>query len=50
MAGHDLPVEMISSGRVRIFGRSTFKMIYDYVSIDGRPITDEMKASFRTRN
>ena len=50
MAGHDLPVEMISSGRVRIFGRSTFKMIYDYVSIDGRPITDEMKAAFRTRH
>jgi hypothetical protein len=46
--GHDLPVEMISSGRVRIFGRSTFKMIYDYVSVDGRPVTDEMKAGFRT--
>jgi hypothetical protein len=25
-------------------------MIYDYVSIDGRPITDEMKAAFRTRH
>ena len=48
LGGHDLPVEMISSGRVRIFGRSTFKMNYDYVSIDGRPVSDEMKAVLRT--
>jgi hypothetical protein len=45
--GHDLPVEMISAGRVRIFGRSTFKMNYDYVSIEGRAVTDEMKAVLR---
>ena len=49
VGGHDLPVEMISSGRVRIFGRSTFKMNYDYVSIEGRAVTDEMKAVLRTR-
>lgn len=47
LGGHDLPVEMISAGRVRLFGRSTFKMRYDYVSIDGRPISDEMKATLR---
>ena len=46
--GHDLPVEMISSGRVRIFGSSTFKMSYDYISIDGRVVSDEMKAILRT--
>ena len=49
VGGHDLPVEMISSGRVRIFGRSTFKMNYDYVSIEGRAVSDEMKAVLRTR-
>lgn len=47
VGGHDLPVEMISSGRVRIFGRSTFKMNYDYVSIDGRAVSEEMKAFLR---
>lgn len=36
--GYDLPVEMISAGRVRLLGRSTFKMTYQYESIDGRPI------------
>lgn len=47
IAGHDVPVEMISSGRVRLFGRSTFKMSYDYVSVDGRPVSDDMKATRR---
>lgn len=41
--GHDLPVEMISSGRVRLFGRSTFKMTYEYASIEGRPISGALK-------
>ncbi len=36
--GHQvLPVEMSSTGRVRMFGRSDFRMSYEYVSIDGRP-------------
>ena len=48
VAGHDLPVEMVSSGRVRILGRSTFKMNYDYVEIEGRAVSDEMKAVLRT--
>ena len=34
-----VPVEMISTGRVRMFGRSNFRMVYDYESIDGRPTT-----------
>lgn len=46
--GHDLPIEMISSGRVRIFGRSSFKMTYDYVSIDGRAVSAEMKSMLRS--
>ena len=32
-----VPVEMTSTGRVRMFGRSNFRMVYDYESIDGRP-------------
>jgi hypothetical protein len=47
LGGHDVPIEMISSGRVRLFGRSTFKMAYEYVSIDGRPISEGMKATLR---
>ena len=33
---HVLPVEMTSFGRVKMLGRSQFKMIYEYVSVDGR--------------
>jgi hypothetical protein len=47
IAGHDLPVEMTSSGRVRLLGHSTFKMVYDYVSIDGLPVRGGLKASLR---
>lgn len=47
LGDHELPVEMISSGRVRLFGRSTFKMLYDYVSIDGRPVSGGTKAVLR---
>jgi hypothetical protein len=36
VGGHVVPVEMISTGRVRMFGKSNFKMTYRYVSIDGR--------------
>jgi len=34
-----VPIEMTSAGRVRLFGRSTFKMTYDYVSVDGRAVS-----------
>ena len=37
VGGHVVPVEMSSTGRVRMFGRSSFRMVYDYVSIDGQP-------------
>jgi hypothetical protein len=47
VGGHVVPVEMTSSGRVRMFGRSSFKMIYDYVSIGGRPTGNGLKASLR---
>lgn len=40
-----VPVEMTSTGRVRMFGRSNFRMVYDYESIDGRPTP--LKASLR---
>lgn len=38
VGGHVVPVEMTSTGRVRMLGRSNFRMTYDYVSIDGRPM------------
>jgi hypothetical protein len=38
IAGHLVPVEMTSTARVRMFGRSNFKMTYTYASIDGQPM------------
>ncbi|HWI20344.1 MAG TPA: hypothetical protein VNT81_21465 [Vicinamibacterales bacterium] len=38
MEGHLMPVEMSSTGRVRMFGRSNFRMVYKYQSIDGRAV------------
>jgi hypothetical protein len=44
--GHQvMPVEMSSTGRVRMFGRSDFKMVYEYVSIDGQPTGAAVVAS-----
>jgi hypothetical protein len=45
VGGHIVPVEMTSTGRVRMFGRSNFRMTYEYVSIEGRPAGDGVKAS-----
>lgn len=45
--GHVVPLEMSSTGRVRMFGRSNFKMTYDYASIDGRPVSKGLRASLR---
>jgi hypothetical protein len=46
--GHIVPVELTSTGRVRMFGRSNFRMTYDYVSIDGHPANSRaMIASLR---
>ena len=47
VGGHVVPVEMTSSGRVRMFGRSSFRMVYDYVSVDGRPTGTGLKAALR---
>ena len=42
--GHVLPVEVTSSARVKMVGRSMFKMAYDYVSIDSRPTGARLNA------
>ena len=44
---HVVPVEMTSTGRVRMFGRSSFRMVYDYETIDGRPTGQGLRASLR---
>ena len=49
--GHLVPLEMSSTGRVRMFGRSNFKMTYDYVSIGGQPTNlRALKASLQEGN
>jgi len=45
--GHVLPIEMTSTGRIRMFGRSNFRMVYNYVSIDGRSTGAGLKAALR---
>ena len=47
VGGHVVPVEMTSNGRVRMFGRSNFRMVYEYVSVDGRPTGNGLKAALR---
>ena len=47
IGGHVVPVEMTSTGRVRMFGKSNFRMVYDYVSIDGRSTGASLKAALR---
>ena len=42
-----VPTELSSSARVRFYGRSNFKMTYDYVQVDGRPVDGALKASLR---
>ena len=39
IGGYVVPVEMSTDGRVRLFGKSTFRMTYQYVSIDGQATT-----------
>ena len=33
-----LPVSLQSTAKVKIFGISTFRMTYDYLSVDGQPV------------
>ena len=48
VGGHIVPVEMTSTGRVRMFGKSNFRMTYEYVAIDGRPMNSRaLTASLR---
>jgi len=42
-----VPTELSSSARVLFYGRSNFKMTYDYVQVEGRPIDGALKASLR---
>jgi hypothetical protein len=45
--GHVLPIEVSSLGKVRMYGRSMFKMVYDYVTVDGRPAGGRLNAALR---
>ena len=47
IGGHVLPVEVSSLGKVRMYGPSMFRMVYDYVSIDGRPTNARLNAALR---
>lgn len=50
IGGYNVPVEMTSTGRVRMFGRSNFTMTYDYESIGGQPMNSRaLKASLQER-
>ena len=43
-----VPIELSSSARVVFYGRQPFKMTYDYVQIDGRPVNGSaLRASLR---
>ena len=47
IGGHVLPVEVSSLGKVRMYGRSMFRMVYEYVSIDGRSTGARLNAALR---
>ena len=47
IGGHVLPVEVSSLGKVRMYGRSMFRMVYDYVRVDGRPTGARLNAALR---
>jgi hypothetical protein len=40
-----LPVCLQSAARVKIFGLSTFRMTYEYLSVDGQPVSSSALAS-----
>lgn len=42
-----VPIEVSSSARVRFYGRSSFNMTYDYVSIDGRVVGGAPRTSLQ---
>lgn len=47
LGGAVVPVEVSSTGKVRMFGASSFKMIYDYESIAGRAVASSGKLARR---
>lgn len=47
VSGHVLPVEVSSLGKVRMYGGSMFKMVYDYVAIDGHATSGRLNAALR---
>ena len=47
VGNHVVPIEMTSAGRVRMFGRSNFRMTYDYATIDGLPAAKRLNADLR---
>ena len=40
-----VPTELSSSARVLFYGRSTFRMTYDYESVDGQPLTGAVRVA-----
>jgi hypothetical protein len=40
-----LPVSLYSTAKVKMFGMSTFRMTYDYLSVDGQPVSNGSRAS-----
>jgi hypothetical protein len=40
-----MPVSVQSTAKVKIFGLSTFRMTYDYLSVDGQPVSSSSLAS-----
>jgi hypothetical protein len=45
-----VPTELFSSARVLFYGRSTFRMTYDYETVDGRPFSRAVRAASPDRN
>lgn len=40
-----VPVELASDARVRFYGRSNFRMTYEYMSVEGRSVAGAVRAS-----
>lgn len=47
MGGAVVPIEVASTGKVRMFGASSFKMIYDYESIGGHAVNSSSRLARR---
>ena len=47
LGGAVVPVEVASTGKVRMFGASSFRMIYDYESIGGHAVASSVKLARR---